>query len=353
MTTVVGANNTYAQIEVLVRRFTASPKENTLKSVVIQETVNSVYNQDFPAAIKVDQMRDIYTFFTEPYIDSYPLDVNYNQGVRDPVYIDGIRGTLTKDRGTFYNIWPPYPTNFNSGTGDGVTQAFSFSLGPIPILRNMVTIGSTSTSGSAISISDDGYGNLQLQTPNPVISVPSQTTYPSVPGMYNRNTRNPGLYNVQTVGTVNYISGAVAFNLAPVSVTPAAGQPIKSRASQYQTGLPYCVLFWNNTFTIRPIPKYIHRITVETYLTPVQFMLTTDSPILNQWVTYIALLASVKILRERQDMLGVQNLMPYLKEQEGLVLERQAVEEIGQKNVTIYNTSGQQSGWNLNNWGYW
>ena len=86
------------------------------------------------------------------------------------------------------------------------------------------------------------------------------------------------------------------------------------------------------------------------YLTPVQFMQTTDSPILNQWWKYIAYLAAAEILRDRQDMDGVANLMEGLKRQEGLVLERQGTEEIGQQNKTIYNAEYGYGNWN-NGWG--
>jgi len=351
MSAVIPADSTYAQIEKTVRRLTASPSQSSLTSASIQQYVNKFYNSDFPQNIKVDQMRDVYTFYTEPYIDTYPLDVNYNQGVRSPLYVDGIQGSFFKDRMQFFAVWPKFPTSFQPASGDGVTQVFAFNIGPTPFLRNTVIIGGTDISGTAISIADDGLGNLQLQVPNAVVSVPPQTTTPPVPGMYNRNTGNPGLYTVTNIGTVNYVTGAFSINFVPVSLTPAAGTTLRVRVSQYTTGRPYSVLFWNNEFTIRPVPKQIHQIQIETYLSPVQFMLTTDNPILNQWSEYIALGASLRILRDRQDMEGVQNLMPFFKEQEALVLERQGVEEIGQRNSTVFSgsTPSNQGGGQ----GYW
>ena len=68
-------------------------------------------------------------------------------------------------------------------------------------------------------------------------------------------------------------------------------------------------------------------------------MNTTDDPILNQWAQYIAYGSACEILRERQDTQGVQNLMEGFTRQEGLVLERQAVEEIFQPNITMFNTT--------------
>ena len=116
--------------------------------------------------------------------------------------------------------------------------------------------------------------------------------------------------------------------------------------SQYQPGRPYSVLFWNNEFTIRPIPKLIHKVELEVYLTPVQFMQTTDSPILNQWSQYISYGTAMEMLRERGDFAGVEALREGFMRQEALVLERQGVEEIGQRNSTIFSATVQSLGWN-------
>lgn len=360
MSTVVQqANNTYAQIELLVRRLTSSPSESSLKSVDIQQQTNTFYSSDFPYSIKLDQMRSVYTFYTEPYRDRYPLDVNYNQGIRSPIYIEGIQGNLFKDRNDFYNMWPRWPTKFTPINGDGVTATFTFTI-PGPFLSKEVVLGGTAVAGNAISVADDGNGNLQLQVPNPVVQVPAypanySTPAPAplpssfdgkpIPGMKNLNTANPGLNAVTNIGTVDYVTGVFSITF-PAGYIPATGTTMTLWVSQYQTGRPYTMLFWNNEFTIRPVPKLIHKVEVETYLTPVQFMQTTDSPILNQWVQYIAYGVSCEILRQRQDVDGVANLMEGFKRQEAMVLERQGVEEIGSRNRTIFAGTVQGLGWN-------
>jgi len=77
-------------------------------------------------------------------------------------------------------------------------------------------------------------------------------------------------------------------------------------------------------------------------------METTDNPTLNQWWQYIAIGAAIKVLEDRQDMDGVANLIPLFDRQESLVLERQGVEEIGQRNSTIYNGNNSTP---YGNWG--
>lgn len=358
---VAPAVNTVDAIRTKIRRLTASPSEVSLPTSTIDFYINTYYNNDFPYAIKMDQMRSVYTFFTEPYRDRYPIDVNYNQGLRSPCYVEGIIANFFKDRGQFYALWPRFPTKFQPIAGDGTTTNFQFTI-PAPFLSKEVVLGGLDNTGAPISVNDDGNGNLQLQIPNPVVTVPPYTAvYTSanapttdligkpIPGMHNQNTLNPGLNNTSTItvnpntstnfpngiGTVNYVTGQ--FNIT-FPVAPAAGMNMTLWVSQYQTGRPYNILFWNNELTIRPVPKLIHKVEIEAYLTPVQFMLNTDQPILNQWWQLISIGSAIKILEDRQDMEGVENLALLYDRQAGLALERQGVEELFQPNYTLFNS---------------
>jgi hypothetical protein len=353
---VASADSTLTFIRKKIRRLTASASESVLTTNDIDQYINNFYSQDFPYGIKLDQMRSVYTFYTRPYIDRYPLDVNYNQGIREPIYFEGIQGYFFKDRDQFFRMWPRWPTKFNPINGDGVTTSFNFTIGSTPFLSKEVVLGGTDANGNAISVADDGNGNLQLQVPNPVTTVPPYAVngQAPIPGMHNQNNGNPGLeyqgsqpltapFFTNAIGTVDYVTGSFSINFP---VAPASGTQITLWVSQYQTGRPYTLLFWNNEFTIRPIPKLVHKVEVETYLTPVQFMETTDNPILNQWAQYIAYGASREILRDRQDLEGVGNLEEGFKRQEALVLERQGVEEINQRNTTLYSSTVTSQGWN-------
>jgi len=356
MSAVTAGASNVAYIRQTIRELTASPGENQLATTYIDTVLNAFYAADFPYAIKLDQMRSVYSFYTQPYIEKYPLDVNFNQGVRAPIYVDGIQGTFYKDRQEFFNLFPRWPTKFSPIQGDGVTAIFNFTI-PGPFLPNNVTFGGTAVGGNAIAAADDGQGNLYLQIPAPIVTVPN---YPAispapglpVPGMLNQNTADPGLLTQIYIGTVNYVTGvfSVTFPAGYIPATPTQNYPaINLEVVQYATGRPYCLLFWNNYFEIRPVPKLVHKIEVETYLTPVQFMLTTDDPILRQWAQYLSYGTAVEILRRRQDMAGVANLMEGFKRQEGLVLERQGTEEINQRNRTIFSGTIPNQGWN-NGW---
>lgn len=378
MSIVPQADSTLSAIRTKVRRLTASSGNTSLTTNDIDQYVNTVYSQDFPYAIKLDQMRSVYTFYTAPNIGIYPLNVNYNQGIRSPAKCDGIPMNFFKDREQFYNMWPRFPTLSYPISGDGITQQFTFTCQTIPFLPREVTLGGVDINGNPIRISDDGNGNLIYNLPNPVVQQPTTPAPPglppppiaptyakaNVPGMNNLNTANPGdnaqitgsnnaYPAIHALGTVNYVTGAFVIDFSALDsvvpgwpIIPAAGQQMSLFVSQYKTGRPFSLLFWNNEFQIRPIPKLVHKIEVETYLTPVQFMASTDSPILNQWWQWIAINAAIKILEDRQDMEGVANLQPILAKQEDLILERQGTEEINQRNTTLFTATQASNGWN-------
>ncbi len=417
--TVSPGDNTVAFMRTKIRRLTASSGESQLSTADLDQYLQNAYFNDFPYAIKMDQMRSVYTFYTEPNRDRYPLDVNYSQAVRAPVYFEGISGSFFKDRQQFFNLWPKWPTKFQEGgttltgsitgiaqptnptqitsvahnlttgavititgvggmtqlngntytitridantfslngidnttfggyTGGGmwtsISQTFSFVIQG-PFLSREVVIGGVDAFGNPISIADDGNGNLNYIVQQPVVSVPAAPnnsppiSTAAYPGMYNLNTDNPGLQQPYLIGTVNYVSGQFNFTLPP-GISLGSGQLFTVWVSQYQTGRPYCLLFWNNEFTIRPVPKLIHKVEVEIYLTPIQFLESTDQPILAQWAQYLAYLSSQEILRDRQDLEGVAALEEGRLRQEALVLERQANEEIGQPNYQLFNST--------------
>lgn len=346
--TVTQNDSTVIAMRQKVRYLTASASEQALSTAAIDRQLNTAISQTFPYAIKLDQMRSVYTFFTRPYIDRYPVDVNNIQGIRAPFYVEGIQGSFFKDRQQFYSLWPRFPTKFQPIAGDGVTTNFNFTV-PGPFLSKEVVLGGVDTNGNAITVNDDGNGKLLFLTPNPQVSVPAQNTNPAIPGMYNQNTDAPGLNNPEVKGTVNYVTGAFSITFP---TAPAAGTQMTLWVSQYQTGRPYSCMFWNNELTIRPVPKLIHKCELECFLSPIQFLETTDVPILTQWWQYIAYIAASEILRERQDTVGVEALKEGLKFHEAQVLERQSVEELFIPNTTIFNSVGPVAG-GVNGIGYY
>lgn len=357
-----------------MRRLTSSASEAALTSAEIQGAVNKFYSNDFPYAIKIDQQRSVYKFLTIPNVDRYPVDVNNLQGFRAPVYFEGVPGNFFKNRDQLYNLYPRYPTQYQPVSGDGVQTNFTFSLfgnnqNPFPqpnfgILSTQLVIGGIDVNGNPIRVIDDGgavvnsfgignnttTGRLlfvnQNNVGNNVYLDSLNQQQPAIPPVsplggssyYNASfpAYPPSPLSNQYCGQVNYVTTEITISLP---VAPAAGTKLNVWAAQYQVGRPYNLLFWNNELTIRPVPDNVYLCEIEVYQTPVQFMQLTDNPTLNQWAQYIAYGAACEILRDRQDVEGLQNIMEGFKRQEALVLERQAVEEINQPNITLFNST--------------
>ncbi len=202
-------------------------------------------------------------------------------------------------------------------------------------------VGNNTTQGQLLFIQQNAVGNnIYLDALN--AQQPALPNLSPLGGQQNANLPNiaypPSPLTNQYCGSVNYVTTQINL-LIPVPLQ--AGSQLNIWAATYQVGRPYNLLFWNNEFTIRPVPDNVYLVEVETFQTPSQFMMSTDHPILNQWVQYIAYGSAMEILRDRQDMEGVQNLMEGFKRQEGLVLERQAIEEIQQPNITMFNSTQQ------------
>ena len=351
------SDSTLTAIRKKIRRLTASPSESALTTADIDEYINTFYTQDFVYGVKIDQMKTIYTFFTSPHVDRYPLDINSYQGIRGPVYFEGIRGSLFKDRGQFLNMWPRFPTLFQPISGDGVTTSFTFTVGATPILSTMFVIGGVDVNGDTIRVVDDGgimqtngnvstTGNLLLLTSNNLGNFD-----PAIPNTYPIPASAPSPPPAgNNIGTINYVTGEVTVDFP---VAPAAGSEITVWASQYSAGRPYCLLYWNNELHVRPVPDRVYKVELETYMTPAQFLNASSNPTLNQWWQYIAIGAAMKVLEDRQDMEGVQNLIPMFQRQESLVLERQGVEEIGQRNGTIFSDIIQTQNYGAPNNGWY
>lgn len=345
------SDTTLSMIRKKVRRITSSPSESSLPTSEIDIYINNFYNTEFPYAIKTDQMRSVYTFFTSPNIDKYPVNINYNQGFRSPVYFEGVKGYYYQDREEFYDIYPRWPTEQTLGTGDGVTTNFTPTISGAPFLRNEVVIGTVDSNDDVVRVSDNGEGILYLNTPNVRQSIPLETDVD--PGMKNINTspavsgtdQFPGDNVLTDVGTVNYETGAINITFP---VAPKSNEEITIQTYQYSAGRPYSLLFWNNNLFVRPVPDKVYKVEVESFLSPVQFLNTTDVPIVNQWWEYIALGAAIKILTDRQDFDGVSAVKPEFERQAGLILERQSVEEIGMRNTTIFTESVNNPGYYWN-----
>lgn len=296
--------STLAAIQNKVRRLTGSPNQNQLSDSVLNEYINTFYQQDLPSHLKLWNLHETYTFFTEPYIDTYAFPLNDYQGINPPIYIDGYQSYYGQSRDEFFKIYPLLNQQQIVGTGDGVTTAYSFTLSNVPVLRNNMSVSGVDTSGNSQTIQDDGSGNLvTVATP------------------------------VTTVGTINYITGVVTVSF-PVAIGNT--NQITAFFVPYQANRPVAMLFFDDTITLRPVPDLAYRVVVEVYKNPTQFLSTTQDPEVQQWWQFIALGAARKVLQDRLDNESLASVEPFFQEQMSLVLNRTAYQIAPQRVATIY-----------------
>jgi len=327
-TLVTPSNPTVAGIRSEVRDYVGISSASILPDSTIDQELNYFYTANIPESIKMDQLRTVYTVYTLPYVDRYPVDVNKYQSLRDPVLVDGLRARFMKDRGLFYSSWPNVRTYLQPAYGDGVTTSFTFTLRGIPIAPTTFMCSVPDISGYELIGADDGgrqsiQGNILQVIRN---SVGNYTPpFPDLSPLPPTPLPNPPYSNI--IGTIDYVSGVVNLNFP---TPPAAGAAIRVNFFCYSPGRPNTVLYWNNELIIRPIGKYSHKIDMEAYMTPLEFLSSTDTPFLNNFKRYLSLGVAMNILRKLGDTQKKQDLEADFNLEQTKVLERQANEEMNE-----------------------
>jgi len=104
-----------------VRRLTRSLSEGMLTNAELDNYINTFVIYDFPEQLRLFNMQKTFTFYTQPYQDTYgttddPSDPFYNVQfdnfknkyitVNPPVYIAGYQSLFMESRDQFYSIYP-------------------------------------------------------------------------------------------------------------------------------------------------------------------------------------------------------------------------------------------------------
>lgn len=325
------ADSTLNAIRLKVRRLTRSPSAQQLTDANIDEYINTFITYDFPEHLRLFNLKSQFTFFTQPFIDTYQTNAiagdqfqnwdNLNLTVHEPIFISGSRAYFSQDRDQFFSIYPLVNYIFQIGVGDGVAQNFAGLVTATgnPVLRNQVTIDSIDVNNNGMVLHDDGNGLLV------------STTFP--------NAGN---------GTINYVTGAYTVFWA---VPPGPGAVINSQTVPYQPTIPTAMLFYDGQITLRPVPDQGYRVNMEVYIPPTQLLNVGQSPQLEEWWQYIAYGAAKKVFEDRQDLASVQMIMPEYKTQEALCLRRTIVQQTATRTATIFTEQtslgslGSGGGW--------
>ncbi len=313
-----------------VRRITRKPSESQLTTQQLADYINTFIVYDFPDHIKLFDNKTTFTWYCNPYQDVYPTDMsvlpttnplfnfdNTYSDVQQPVYIAGFETHYSQSREEMFRLYPINSFIVNLPTkGDSVTTFFFGTLANVPILANNVTFASVDINNQGLSVHDipfnpfDGLGLL-----------------------YDTNTG-------ASVGTINYVNGDYSFTFP---VAPLANTNISAQTFPYKPSRPTSILYYDNQFTLRPVPDQPYAITMDVYKRPSAILNTTDLPLLNDYWQYIAYGAAKKVFEDTMDLDSVQLIMPEFEKQQELVLRRTLMILKNQSVVTIYNQQSSNS----------
>lgn len=364
---------TLVQIQQKVRRLTRTPSQAQLTTAELNNYINTSVLYDFPEHLRTFNFRSNFSFYTNPGQDVYNTDiasfagnttnvlVNFQNkyiSMHQPIYIGGYQSFFSQSPEQFFAIYPKVNNIASIGvTGNGGTTTFTGVINSqqsiippgttqnISLIQSQVLFSSVATSGLGLALQDipvvdaaTGYktniGNLY--DPNTAAYQAALQTPPTV---------------VDATNTINYLTGVFTITF---TAAPAAGQPINSQSIPTTRTIPQALLYYSNTFTIRPVPDQPYKINFEVYSRPTALLADNQVPELEEYWQYIAYLAAKKIFEDRMDLDSVQLLMPELKKQENLCLRRSLVQYTNERTATIYTEQtsyGGQGGWGWGNGG--
>lgn len=346
---------TLANAVTKTRKLTGSSNSFQVTDSYIVQQMHSFYSYDMPAKFRSLKLKDIYTFTTNIGQDVYPFNSELYITVNQPCYCSKRELKFFTDPWNFYGVnynWQQF-TNFDSGDGStgpysGFTTASpliaSFNNDPgtednpnlfFPqgrvqnILITANVIGANGV-GHTQNVTDDGFGNLIqiFQTSNTSNKEYGWTYFrqyasstPTVPG----------------AATINYQTGEIT-GLVFAEAIPE-GTPIQIQYNPKKLSIPLSIMFYQNQFTLCPVPDAGYTIELTCYRQPIQALIAHDmagNPELSEWWEMLAVGAAKKIFEERLDSDGVIFIDKMLKERYDII-ETRTYAQIGQQRInTIY-----------------
>ena len=346
---------TLANAVTKTRKLTGSSNSfQTTDSYIVQQ-MHSFYSYDLPAKFRSLKLKDIYTFTTNVGQDVYPFNSELYVTVNQPCYCAKRELRLFTDPWNFYGVNYNWQQQTNFASGDGTTGPYSGFTTASPLIGSVnndpgpqsspnlffpqsriqnilitANVIGTNGVGQTQNVSDDGQGNLIqiFQTSNNLNKEYGWTYY----RQYASSTPNtPGS------ATINYQTGEIT-GLVFAQAIPE-GTPIQIQYNPKQFSIPLAIMFYQNQFTLAPVPDQGYTIELTCYRQPIQALLAADmtgNPELSEWWEILSVGAAKKIFEERLDSDGVIFIDKMLKERYD-VIETRTYAQIGQQRInTIY-----------------
>lgn len=327
---------TLEAIRLKVRRLTGTGTSLQLTDSQIDDYINSFYLYDFPSQFRSLKLKDKYTFNTVRGIDTYAFDSQNYTTIEQPVYC------MKREIALFNNPWPFFGVNYNwqyqtnFALADGTAGPYSGYTQSHPIIRSVNNNPANTTQSTPSQIP---YPVSRVQNILITANVANGTTY---------NVTDDGFGNLIgdcISGTINYDSGFIN-NLVFIGLVPA-NEKIQIQFNPTQLNIPLSILFFQNQFTLRPVPDRGYTIELIAYRQPSQALFSTGAsqglPELNEWWETLAFGASKKVYQDRLDMDGVAMMDAFLEQAYSLNMTR-TYAQLGKQSIsTIYKDQISQN----------
>jgi hypothetical protein len=357
-------------IQTKVRRLTRTPSTAQLSDVELNNYINTFVQYDFPEQLRTFNLCRPFSFFTNPYQDQYNTDTlsfagnttnplynfqNLYLSIKSPVYIAGFQSFFSQSREQFFGIYPIVNNILQTGfMGDGLSTTFTGVVNtqqvPFPtpanfnqkvvLLQNNVLFSSIDSFNQGLALAD-----VPIIDPATGQSTGIGNLYDPNSGAYQLAlTVPPTPFDLLPNNNINYVTGVYTITFL---AAPGPNIPIFSQTVPQTAALPQALLFYNNQFTVRPVPDQPYRINFEVYQRPAALLATGQSPELEEYAQFIAYGTARKIFQDRMDLESVGLIDPEFNLQMRLCLRRNLVQYATQRTATIYTEQvGQMNGYN-------
>lgn len=276
---------TLADMEATFRAVTGSPSQDQIAtgSPTLTGSVywylNNYYVYKMPHELKEQIENEFLDFKTVVGQDVYSFPNGYFTG--DPgAYADGFPLVFYQDKDIFYQDWPQQYAVDNLFTGNGSTSNFVGGLQNPPII-----IGTCFVTDGVQVLQDAGNGT----------------------------------FTGDGTGTINYVTGAINVTF---SSPPPTSATIYAKYQGYAANRPQGCLFFENEFTLRPVPDQVYQIRLQGFIIPTTLTNSTDTPLQAEWGPLIAYGAALDLFADRGDTDNYDRYFGVFKRYENIALSR-------------------------------
>ena len=352
-----------------IRKLTVTSNSTQLTDAQIIDSINSYYLYDFPAQFRSLKLKEKYVFNTVRGIDTYPFDSEHYTTVEAPAYC------MKRNIQVFYDQ-TPFQAYYAASMNWQIQNNFTQGNGNPGLYAGSALINTPNTCIVRSQNNNPSVTTPLNSTSNFLVS-PTQPTFPlaNISRVQNllitgqialgqtANVTDDGAGNLIgdcISGTIDYSTGVIS-NLEFTN-NIVAGSNIQVQYIPVQMNIPFSILFYQNQFTLRPVPDQGYTIEIIAYRQPSQALLGSSDPNvpnmggipeLREWWEVLCFGCAKKIYQDRIDMDGVAMMDQFLKDAMDLAQTRTYAELGKQRVPSIYaqQLSNGNDSWN-GGWGW-